>query len=232
MPSWGIHLATANEILKKLNIEDRNAFLLGNFIPDAERHVVKDFSIFVPYNITHFPEYSFIDGHYERLPNFNKFFEKYKSKLSNLLVLGYLTHLITDYYWNRLTHLRYTITDENGICVGIKLNDGTQIEADKSIRKKLKHNDFSLFEKYLIKENEFEYPNYEENLLEYIKDIDETKYIESDLVKIVDYLNSKQKNKNEEVYGEYKLYTLEQIKIDYENSIKFIIDFFVKNKLI
>ena len=65
-----------------------------------------------------------------------------------------------------------------------------------------------------------------------IKDIDETKYIESDLVKIVDYLNSKQKNKNEEVYGEYKLYTLEQIKIDYENSIKFIIDFFVKNKLI
>ena len=145
MPSWGIHLATANEILKILNIEDRNAFLLGNFIPDAERHVVKDFSIFVPYDITHFPEYSFIDGHYERLPNFNKFFEKYKSKLSNPLVLGYLTHLITDYYWNRLTHLRYTITDENGLCVGIKLNDGTQIEADKSIRKKLKHNDFWLW---------------------------------------------------------------------------------------
>ena len=232
MPSWGIHLATANEILKNIDIEDKNAFLIGNFLPDAERHVVDDFSIFVPYNITHIPEMQEVEGKLEKLPNFNKFYIKYKEKIENPLVLGYLTHLITDYYWNKLTNIRYTIKDEQGNCIGLKINNGKQIEADKIIRRKFKHNDFYLFEKYLIKENEYKYPIYKENLLEYIKAIEETKYIKSDFLKIVDYLHSKQKNKNEEVYGEYKLYTLEKIKIDYENSIKFIIDIFVKNKFI
>ena len=55
MPSWGIHLATANEVIKNINISDKNAFIIGNFMPDAEKYLIKDFSIFVPYDIKEEP---------------------------------------------------------------------------------------------------------------------------------------------------------------------------------
>ena len=45
MPSWIVHLATANEVIKKINIESENSFFIGNLIPDAERYVIKDFSV-------------------------------------------------------------------------------------------------------------------------------------------------------------------------------------------
>ncbi|WP_407453432.1 zinc dependent phospholipase C family protein, partial [Methanobrevibacter sp.] len=129
MPSWGIHLATANEILKKIDVEDKNAFLMGNFLPDAERYVINDFTIFVPYNLTDLPKMQNVEGTLDRLPNYIEFIKKYINKMNNPLVLGYLTHLLTDYYWNKVTHLRYTIRDEDGNCIGLKLNDGTEIEA-------------------------------------------------------------------------------------------------------
>lgn len=45
MPSWGIHLTTAYDVVNRIKIEDKNNFLIGNFLPDAERYVVKDFTI-------------------------------------------------------------------------------------------------------------------------------------------------------------------------------------------
>ena len=233
MPSWGIHLATANEVIKNINISDKNAFLIGNFMPDAERYLVVDFSIFVPYNISHFAEVQNIEGNLERLPNPNKFAEKYINKMWNPLVLGYLTHLLTDYYWNKTTHSRYTIRDKNSHCIAVKLNDGTEIKANKTIRRKFKHNDFYLFEQNLIQKHNLEFPVYEESLMKYIEDIDETKYNKTDFIKIVDYLNNKYGNNGkEEVVGDYKLYTEKQIEIDFNNSIKFILDFFIKNSII
>lgn len=232
MPSWGIHLATANEILNKTNIKDKNAFLIGNFIPDAERYVINNFSIFVPYNITHFSELQEVEGYLEKLPNYNKFFIKYSKKMSNPLVLGYLIHLLTDYYWNRITHLRYTIKDEKGNCIALKINDGTKKHGDKNIRRELKHNDFSEFEKFLIKIHGFEFPEYERNLNFYIKDIEEIKYNESDFFKIINFLKNRFINSKIEMTDDYKLYTLEQMKTDFDDSINFIINFLKNNNIL
>ena len=232
MPSWGIHLVTANEILKKIDIEDKNAFLIGNFIPDAERHVINDFSIFVPYDITHFPELQEVEGKLDKLPNYINFFQKYSNKMNTPLVLGYLIHLLTDYYWNRTTHLRYTIKDENGVCIALKLNNGSQIYADKNIRRKLKHNDFYLFENFLTQTNSLEFPIYKENLNIYIKDIEETKYTKSDFIKIVDFLNNKFIIEKDKITDDYKLFTLEQLKKDFDDSIKFIINFLKNNNIV
>lgn len=232
MPSWGIHLATANEILNKINIKDKNAFLIGNFIPDAERYVISDFSIFVPYDTTHFPELQEVEGSLDKLPNYTNFFQKYKNKINNPMVLGYLIHLLTDYYWNRITHLRYTIKDEKGNFVAIKINDGTEISGDKNVRRKLKHNDFFLFENFLVQTFTFKFPIYKENLMRYIKDIEETKYNKSDFIKMVNFLNKKFIIEKSEITDNYKLYTLEQIKKDFDDSINFIINFLKTNNII
>lgn len=117
MPSWIVHLATANEIIKKIKIENENSFLIGNLIPDAERYVIKDFSIYVPYKVSHYSEIQIIDGNKEELPNIEKFIKNYKNHLDNPIVLGYLTHILTDYYWNKTTYLRYTIRDNQGFCL-------------------------------------------------------------------------------------------------------------------
>lgn len=232
MPSWGIHLVTANEILKRIKVSDKNAFLIGNFMPDAEKHVIKDFSFFSLYKISHYAELQDINRKIEVLPNSIKFVEKYKNKINNPLVLGYLTHLLTDYYWNKITDVRYTVIDENGNFKAIKLNNGKQIEADRNIRRSMKHNDFYLFENKLVREYKIDLPEYKENLLEYVLDLEEVQHNKEDFYKIVNFLNNKYRNVKEELVGEYKLYNKEQMQIDFNSSIDFIIDFLIKNKLI
>lgn len=74
MPAWIVHLETATEILKRIKINDENSFLIGNLIPDAERYVIKDFSIYVPYEISHFSKIQKIYGQIEELPNIDDFF--------------------------------------------------------------------------------------------------------------------------------------------------------------
>ena len=96
MPSWGIHLATAYEVTKKIKIKNKDNFFIGNMLPDAERYVIKDFSIYVPYEKSHFSRMIQINNRMEKLPDYNIFIQKYKKDLNNPIVLGYLTHLIAD----------------------------------------------------------------------------------------------------------------------------------------
>lgn len=230
MPSWVIHLATANEICKKINI-DKNNFFIGNTIPDAERHVIKDFSVFVPYNVSHFSEIELIDGGKEVLPNIEKFLDKYNNNLENAIVLGYLTHLLTDYFWNKTAYSRYTIRDGNGECIGLKLNDNTNLSCDRRERTYIKQQDFNIFEKYILETKKCELPVFENSIMKNIKLIEEIPFNESDIFKIIEYLNVKFSEKNKIINHEeqYKLFTEEQIEIDYINSIEFIINFLKEN---
>ena len=50
MPSWVMHIATANMLNEELNVE-KNSFLIGNVLPDAEKWVVNDLSYYVEYRI-------------------------------------------------------------------------------------------------------------------------------------------------------------------------------------
>lgn len=227
MPAWIVHLATANEVIKKVNIEDKNSFLIGNLIPDAERHVIKDFSVYVPYNVSHYSEIQIIDGKKEELPNIERFIKNYNSYLYNPMVLGYLTHILTDYYWNKITYLRYTIRDNQGNCIGLKLNNGNEIQCNIKERSEIKHKDFSIFKNDIVKKGNYIIPKYENKLLEDLKIIREIPFNKEDINKIIKYLN-------EESYScrrdEYKLFTKKQICNDYKNSIEFVIEF-LKNKI-
>lgn len=227
MPSWIVHLATATKVSERLNI-DKNIdnFLIGNLIPDAERHVIKDFSVYVPYRISHFSQFIKIDGKIEELPNIDKFMKKYKDKLSNPIVLGYLTHLLTDYFWNRTTYHRYTVRDKDGNAIGFKLNDGTEVICSIEERSSLKHGDFALFENYVITKNEYIIPKFQSNTMESLKDIEEIGFVKSDVDKILKYINLKSKEVKKE--GKYHIFTKEQMLKDYEESINFIVSFLNK----
>lgn len=228
MPSWIVHLATANEIIKKINIKDENSFLIGNLIPDAEKYVIKDFSIYVPYKVSHYSEIQIIDGNKEELPNIEKFIKNYKDDLYNPMVLGYLTHILTDYYWNKTTYLRYTIRDKQGNCIGIRLNNGNEIECSIEERSKIKHKDFNIFKNYIAQKGNYTIPKYENKLLEDLKLIKEIPFTKEDINKIIKYLNEEDFNKK---LDQYNLFTPKQINNDYKNSIEFVIEI-LKNSIL
>jgi len=145
----------------------------------------------------------------------------------------YLTHWLTDYYWNEITDRRYTVRDKNGECIALKSNNGTVIKADKKLRRISKQNDFYLFENKLIKDYSYILPTYESNLLKYVNDIQEVQHNEEDFIKIVDFLKNAYNNKDEkEMSSGYMLYTEEQMKKDFDDSVEFIIKFLRDNNIV
>lgn len=226
MPSWIVHLATDTAIHKKLGIVD-NRFLIGSFIPDATNYVIPDLSISVPYSVSHFSEFQTIEGMVEELPNFEKFIAEYKNNLSNSMVLGYFTHLLTDFYWNKITFSRYTLRNQHGESIGLQLKDGSKIFCSQEDRNLFKHNDFSLFDTYVIATQPLLTPFYESALLTDLSLIKEVPFKEEDIHKIVYYFEQKKYlpqngETKENNTSSYQLFTEKQIKEDYKNSIEFV----------
>lgn len=223
MPEWITHLSVAKKVAEKIEIEDKNSFYIGNLIPDAERHVVKDFSIFVPYEISHFSYIKSINGKNVVLPHIEKFLNSYKNKMKNPMVLGYFVHLLTDYYWNSITNARFLVETAGESDVILRLNDGTKMECNKQEKSAVKHADFRIFKNQILKSGDYEIPKYEDKLLEDLKDIEEVPFTEEDIKKIINYVE-KEHYVSEEELGEYRLFTKEQIMEDYEDCINYIIE--------
>lgn len=230
MPSWGIHLVTACDVANKIKIEDKNNFLIGNFLPDAERYVVKDFSIYVTYNISHFAKRIKINGVEEKLPDYNSFINKYKQNLNNSIVLGYLIHLITDYYWNNLTFSKYTASNENGEVIGVLINETDLLSGDKELRRILKQKDFSNFDKEVIQTKKYELPIFSNSCIKELEILEETKYNLTDILKIIDYVNTMIKTKENEKIDNYTMFTRDKLNKYYLGSIDFILN--ILNNLI
>lgn len=227
MPSWGMHLTTAYAVACKIENEtikkNKNDFIIGNFLADAERYVVKDFSIFVPYDISHFAKKIKINGRMENLPCYTDFIEKYKEKLDNPVVLGYLTHLLTDFYWNELVDKKYTKTNKDGEITGVLANEKVYIKGDSELRRIYKQRDFGMFDKEVLQNTEYEIPKILNSTMKYVKQLKETQYNVEDIEKIIDYLDNMVTNK-EKIIPEYKLFTQEKLIEYFDKSIEFILN--------
>lgn len=224
MPSWGIHLTTASAVAEKIKIMNKNGFIIGNFLPDAERYVVKDFSIFVPYDISHFAKKLKINGVEEKLPDYMSFINKYKQNLNNPILLGYLTHLITDYYWNNLTFSKYTASNENGEVIGVLINETDFVGGDKELRRILKQKDFANFDNEVLQTKAYKMPEITNDIINELNVIEETKYNSTDIEKILDYLEIMIKTKKQANLENYTMFTKERINEYYEESIEFIVN--------
>ena len=89
MASAVIHLCVAKKIHNYLQNDER-IFSLGAIAPDIAKQVG------LSKNRSHFLDE---DENEETPPHYEKFIKKYKSELEKPFELGYLVHLMTDFYW-------------------------------------------------------------------------------------------------------------------------------------
>ncbi|MGI6756009.1 MAG: zinc dependent phospholipase C family protein [Atopobiaceae bacterium] len=131
MPSWNIHTAHVEHLLSEfgapaLGIQDPNAFLFGNMVPDIYvGYMVPDVSFKIRYRTTHFAEPSFIPS-----PHFDYYAAIYvDGRAATDMELGAWTHLVADNVYN-------TMTREYIASVGVAPGEKTRVR---------KQGDFDLF---------------------------------------------------------------------------------------
>ncbi len=107
MPSWNIHTAHAERILARCNpldlgIEDANAFLFGNYVPDIYvGFMVPDATLHIDYCLTHLASLETIP-----VPDADLFWDNYisrrvaKTPAGRSLTLGAWAHLVADQVYN------------------------------------------------------------------------------------------------------------------------------------
>ena len=137
MPTHKIHLAIAKKVSDKLKF-DLDSVMLGSVLPDIcneKKH-----------QLSHF---QFGEKDLEGLANPDKFVQKYKSKLNNPVMLGYLIHILTDRFYNEYIFRNFYIYDENDIGIGIYLKGKKKI-LDGDARKHLKHRELNIYDKWLM----------------------------------------------------------------------------------
>ncbi len=228
MPAWAIHLATATQLNKKLNInsQDKNIFLLGNILPDIlNGYVVKNISHQVSHNKTHFAVEVQINNHKEHRHDIQGFYDKYHKQFNNPLILGYYTHIITDTFWNNVTYGGKGIFNEDKFLIGLQLRNGKQIIAPKDNLRKIKTNDFKIFSKHIYEKHLADIPEYDEKMLEYAKDIPWLTLEKQDILETIKYLEevSSLKKSIELDTTEYQIFSPEEIQSIFDNCIKKIL---------
>lgn len=232
MPTWGVHLSVATNLIKeiekvkKVTQKEKNEFLFGNILPDVNNgYVIKNVSNIIPHKITHFEDKEF-KGTYSDKPGYINFYEKYKEELNNPVILGYYTHLMTDYYFNTITYKQYGIFDEKNNRIGVKLNNGTNLIIGGDEPRRMKANDFKIYSYYLYNNADVQMPKYDENILENVKLVKNIKLEQEDIYKSTKYL-AECMNKPEIIFNmaedkEYKIYTESELKKTEEQCIEFI----------
>lgn len=227
MPTWAIHLATAKKVSEKINI-DKNIFTFGNILPDIpNEYVVKEITHHVSHARTHFEINVLVVEHIENRYDLRNFAEKYKEKFSNPLILGYYVHLLTDYFWNYKTYREHGIYDEEKNRIGLILNDGERILCSKEKARQIKTQDFRIFSKYIYDYHLADKPEYQEEIKEYLKEIDWITLEESDIQKTIEYINDRYTGKAQVLEDgestEYKIYSEKEMLKLVDESVIFIL---------
>jgi len=95
MGSAVMHLCIGKNIAKKMNNSDRKEFILGNLAPDLSKLINQS------RYVSHFLKKITINDSEREVPDLDKFIKKYKDRLNEPFIQGYLCHLISDDIWFR-----------------------------------------------------------------------------------------------------------------------------------
>lgn len=224
MPTWGMHLLVAKKLNKKLKIKDYNLFLIGNIITDINNgYLVQNVSKVIPHKETHYysgkkdektGQIMFYDV--------EKFIQDNKENLKEPLVLGYITHLLTDVYWNDLTYAEHGIRDENGKLIGLKLNNGQELLGDGEERRKTKVNDFKIFTNYLYMNKLIDLPQYDEKAYNIAKTIKCISLEKEDIQKAIHNIDVV-KNGIPTLKLEYKIFNNEEMLENIDKCTQYVL---------
>ena len=210
MPGWIMHLVTAEEVRKQLEV-DKDSFLFGNILPDVYNgYIVSNLSHKIEHKISHYDTKQKIEEKIYSLPGVQAFVEKNKSILeNNSVALGYLTHLMTDYYWNKKTFTKKYIYNEQGKVGKVRLKDGRILQThDKLEAMYLKQGDFKVFSKFLLNNNTISKPKYQEQLIEKSNEMEGLHVNKQDLYQVFSYLENIPEKVEEKIEeSQYQLYS-------------------------
>ncbi len=190
MPSWKIHLKVANNIKEKLNIyEDKDKFMLGNVLPDIySGHIIKNVSKIVEYEISHYRSQIIINGGKFFLPDYDMFKNIHMEVLNDSLILGYLTHLITDNFFNKYTYTNCCLIDDKGEVCGIKTKKNEVLNCNRKTMSRMKQEDFAAFDK-MIKLDKCNF-SYTSDIFDSLKKLQTFNVEKEDMLKVINYLNT------------------------------------------
>lgn len=225
MPTWGMHLYAAKKLKEKLKIRNYNNFLIGNIVTDINNgKVVENISKIIEHKQTHYYTENKNKMGKSIYYDMERFIRENRECLKYDVCLGYIVHLLTDEYWNNLTYDKYGIYNENNQLIGVKLNNGTILEANSEQRRKIKQNDFKIFADYIYRNNLVDIPIYDEEIYEQIKRIKQIDLTKEDIKKVTDYFE-KVKNGVYLEIKDYKIYTLDEMEKNMDMCVNYIISY-------
>lgn len=224
MPSWAIHLKVAKELAKGMPKEDYQKFLLGNLLPDVNvGYLINPISKRIPYSITHYGKIKTFDGKTKEFPDYEAFMQNYAKDREDPLVLGYLAHLATDFYWNYQTFIHKGIY-ENGKMIGLRGKENV-ILGESELLRQTKVNDFNSLSYHLYHNHLVEIPKFQENLVNEAKKVNEIHIEKVDLEGVNHYFQDiltkiQQENKA------FKVFSLEELEQGLTENVKFVQNIF------
>lgn len=217
MPTHKMHMAIANEVNKYLKLDD-DMIMIGSVLPDLtmdKRH-----------RASHFKNGE--EG-VEGTANPYKFLLKYKDKLKNPVMVGYLIHLLTDRYFNSYVFQNYYIYDENTHLIGIKFHNEKALMPIEKIRYE-KHRDFYVYDKYLVEHNKVKSFS-STSCIRNIDNIEDAKFDNELIKKYIENANldlekAKKGDFFKQLGSEYKVMTLEDLNKQFDLCVAQILKFF------
>lgn len=226
MPAWGMHLYIANELNKVVKL-DKNEFLIGNVLSDIySGWIIKDASKVLNYDITHYSSKKYIiNGKLYTLPDYDKFIKENIGMKNSALFIGYLSHLITDYYFNNYVFKNHYLSIGEEV-VGIINKNNEKINCDKDFARESKQRDFNYFSYYLINKIGNIKIIIDDKVIEDSLKIKHIDIQEKDLYKVEKYLNNLLSN-NENIDYEEEKYTMLSKK-ELEKLVSGCIDYILK----
>lgn len=217
MPSHKIHLALAKKVNEKLNY-DLDSILIGSVLPDiceGRNH-----------GVSHFQKgKTDLAG----LANPDRFIEKYKDKLDNPVMMGYLIHILSDRFYNEYFFRHFYIYDDNNNGIGMYLKGRKKILGDND-RKALKHRELALYDKWLLNHNQV--PRFKSlDCLNNIVNIEEATF---DKENIKNYINNANRDIDKNnmfsklCFYNYKITNKKELDEIFNNCVNYIIDYVKK----
>lgn len=224
MPSWKIHSKIANDLYKQLKV-NKKYFLIGNLLPDQDKYNIPSLDKNIKRTTTHFiSNEDFEKG--INLPDYNRMYEKYKDKLKNPVLLGYLVHLLTDFYWNDYIYNKYFIKN-NCEYIGVKTNDGNIVNCQFSTANAMKQSDFKKFNNMLsVRKNNFRFCLNNN----FFREVQELKLTKKDIHNVGKYLNLSHLKTKDNI--EYKILNEIELNKLLENSENFILKYLKDKEII
>lgn len=218
MPTHKIHLAIAKKISDKLNV-DTDSVMLGSVLPD----ICKEKN----HQLSHF---QFGEKDLEGLANPDKFLSKYKDKLDNPIMIGYLIHILTDKFYNEYIFKNFYIYDENDNGIGIYLKGKKKI-LDANARKNLKHRELYIYDKWLLNHNYVsKFNNFD--CIKKVIDIDEASFDKERLKQYILSSNSDIDKLNilKKIYFyNYKITNQKELEKIFNNCLEYIFKYINEN---